>query len=76
MERQYMLVLKLGKLGHRESSAGIGACTSLTLDFDAGTKVVEGRRKEMTPQNSYLFFHVHSVARTLLQTMYPHIHIL
>lgn len=22
MERQYMLVLKLGKLGHRESSAG------------------------------------------------------
>lgn len=50
-----MLVLKLGKLGHGESSAGKGVCTSLALDFDAGTKVVEGRRKEMTPQNSYVF---------------------
>lgn len=76
MERQYMFVLKHGKLGHRESSAGKGACTSLALDFDAGTRVVEGRRKEVMPQNSYLVFHVHSVARTLLQTMYTHIHIL
>lgn len=71
-----MFVLKLGKLGHRESSAGEGVCASLALDFDAGIKVVEGRRKEMTPQNSYLVFPVHSVARTLLQTVYPHVHIL